>query len=135
MIKSIGVIGVIGGIEGFQNDTQSNDYRYVMPALDYMRRSDIDVSCKPDFDCVNFAQNRNFLEEDIEYDAVFIAHVPNGRNLSWTRLQFQTYSKSTDVSNIKGLANTIDSQSSADKWANRIVQNRRKCRFFGWVLH
>lgn len=97
-----------------------------MPALDYLRRSGIDVSSKPDFDCVNFAQKRNFLDEDRQYDAVFIAHVPNGRNLSWTRMEFQTYSTQTDVSNPTNLANTIDSKNSSDRWAQRITQSSAK---------
>ena len=85
-------IAVVGGFKGFENDPECKDFKMVMPALDYMRRSGISVSQKPEFDTINFADKRNFLDEDHQYDMVFIAHIPNGRNLSWTRLSFDRFS-------------------------------------------
>ena len=119
-IKEIQKIAVVGGFKGFENDPECKDFKMVMPALDYMRRSGISVSQKPEFDTINFADKRNFLDEDHQYDMVFIAHIPNGRNLSWTRLSFDRFSQSTDVAEPAKLAHTIDSQNSPDRWAERI---------------
>jgi hypothetical protein len=98
----------------------------VMPALDYLRRSGIPVSEEPEFDTINFADKRNFLDEDSVYDMVFIAHIPNGRNLSWTRMAFNTYSQWTDVSKPENLGNTIARDNSPDRWAERINNTNAK---------
>ena len=119
-------IAVVGGFRGFETDQSSNDYRMVMPALDYLRQTGIPVSSQPDFDAINFADKRNFLDEDNDYDLVFIAHIPNGRNLSWTRMSFNTYSQWTDVSKPEILGNTIDRNNSADRWAERIAKTNAK---------
>lgn len=121
-IKQIQKIAVVGGFQGFENDPECKDFKMVIPALDYMRRSGISISQKPEFDTINFADKRNFLDEEQKYDMVFIAHIPNGRNLSWTRMTFNRFSRSTDVAEPSKLANTIDSQNSPDRWAGRISQ-------------
>lgn len=117
MIKSI---AIVGGFSGFENRPESNDYKFVVPALNYLRQSGIDIAETPDFDCVNFADHRNFLDEETCYDLVFIAHIPNGRNLSWTRMPFQIYTTSTDVTTPSIMGNTIDKDNSPDKWAKRL---------------
>ena len=117
----INKIAIVGGFQGFENDPDSNDYKMVMPALDYLKKTGISVSDKPEFDVINFADGRNFLDEDQNYDMVFIAHIPNGRNLSWTRMSFNDYSTWTDVSDQSKLQNTIDRRNSPDRWAQRIA--------------
>ena len=116
-------IAVVGGFRGFENNPESNDYRLVMPTLRYLRRSGIAISDQPNFDTINFEDRRNFLKETDEYDIIFIAHIPNGTNLSWTRMEFNRYSEWTDVSNRKKLENTIAVESLPDEWNKRINQS------------
>jgi hypothetical protein len=128
-------IAVVGGFRGFENDPQSNDYKFVMPALEYLRASCISVSDNPIFDTINFENNRNFLDEDHQYDAVFISHVPNGRNTSWTRMSFNHFSGTRNVDERNALANTIDSKNSPQRWSDRIRRSNAKIVMTvgGWI--
>lgn len=113
-------IALIGAISGFENDPDSKDYKFVMPVLEYLERSGLCDRSKVQSDAINFFDGRNFLDENKGYDAVFICHIPNGRNLSWTRLTFNQYSQGQAVDNVEQLANTIDAKNSPDRWMDRI---------------
>lgn len=119
-------IALVGAVPGFANDPHSKDAKFVLPVLDYLEKSGMLAAHDVDMDVINFADKRNFLDEHQAYDAVFICHIPNGRNLSWTRNSFNQYSAWTKTHDIKALANTIDSQSSPARWAERIAQSGAK---------
>lgn len=126
--QSIRRIGVVGGFKGFENDPLSNDYKFVMPTLNYWRRSGLAVSDNPEFDAINFENKRNFLDENQEYDAVLIAYVRNGRRYHHLRGADtpSTFRPDSHITDRKTLSQTLDKKNTPERWNERIHRSNAK---------
>ncbi|PCH99073.1 MAG: hypothetical protein COB76_06505 [Alphaproteobacteria bacterium] len=126
--ETIRSIAVVGAFKGFENDPECNDYKFVMPSLDYLRRSGFDISDTPDFDAINFEDQRNFLSEDKEYDAVMIAYIRNGRMLGHLRGADlpSEYEEGAHVQSRGTLSTTLDENHTPERYQERLAHSKAK---------
>lgn len=124
-------IALVGGFEDFRKYDSHPDNKFVALTNDYLRRSGMDVADDVDIDVINFVNGRRFLQEDKEYDAVYIAFIPQGINMSHTRMEFRIVSANafdgTDSQSIRDKSrNTIELDNSPKKWVERIRSSKAK---------
>lgn len=124
-------IALVGGFADYAQYSNHPDAKFVEMTNEYLTKSGIAVDDAPEIDVINFIDGRNFLNEEKEYDAVYIAFIPQGINLSHTRMEFRTFSKRAfDGSNgnrkREMSRNTIDIDNSPANWMKRILQSKAK---------
>lgn len=124
-------IALVGGFADFRDDAEHPDHKFVTMTNDYLNRSGMRIADDVDIDVVNFVNGREFLQEDKKYDAVYIAFIPRGINMSHTRMSFNTYSEhsfdGTDTHAVRDKSrNTIAPDNSPTKWVERIIASKAK---------